>query len=38
VYRHIRDTPKVNGDAGKADEEQPAEVPVAQEDVVMKEA
>ncbi|KAM0246729.1 hypothetical protein ACHAP5_004500 [Fusarium lateritium] len=38
VYRHIRDIPKVNGDAGKADEEPPAEVPVAQEDVVMEEA
>ncbi|KAM0564411.1 hypothetical protein ACHAPJ_000624 [Fusarium lateritium] len=38
VYRHIRDTPKVNGEAAKAEEKPQAEVPIAQEDVTMGEA
>ncbi|KAF4966774.1 hypothetical protein FSARC_5591 [Fusarium sarcochroum] len=38
VYRHFRDTPKVNGDAAKAEEKLQAEVPITQEDVTMAEA
>jgi COMPASS component SWD3 len=38
VYRHIRDTNKVNGDAGKVDQEPHAEEPLAQEDVTMEGA
>lgn len=38
VYRHLRDTPKVNGDARKVDNELQAEETAAREDVVMEDA
>ncbi|KAF5023310.1 hypothetical protein F66182_4618 [Fusarium sp. NRRL 66182] len=38
VYRHTRDTPKVNGEVDKVDKEPEAEVPIPQEDVVMGES
>ncbi|RGP65282.1 hypothetical protein FLONG3_9258 [Fusarium longipes] len=38
VYRHIRDAPKVNGEAVKVDSELQADAPSAQEDAVMEDA
>ncbi|GKU05180.1 will die slowly [Fusarium langsethiae] len=38
VYRHIRNVPKVNGEASKVDKELQPEAQEAQEDVVMEDA
>ncbi|KAJ4137766.1 WD domain protein [Fusarium equiseti] len=38
VYRHLRDTPKINGDASKVDNELQAGETAAREDVVMEDA